>query len=102
VVPLRSIERLEVSRGKRPAVLEGLVIGAVTGAVHGSLAGGGSSGARSGPAVMVALMGAGMGSVIGLLVWKDRWERVDIQRRPRVGLGLVPGPGPAAGLRVSF
>ena len=100
-VPLRSLERLEVARGKRRMWAEGMTAGLLFGAVTGATAGG-EFAAGAGGAATGGLFCAVVGSLVGLTLETDEWKRVDTRPRPRVGLVIVPGPAPAAGLRVSF
>src|SRR5687767_7275404 len=111
-IPLASIERLKVARGRRSAAREGASIGGLTGAVLGGLAVAGlahalceydstCTGSWEGYAVGMGVLGAGgagVGALAGLAIKKDRWERVPVTR-VRVGVGPALA---GAGLRVSL
>ena len=101
-IPLASIERLEVARGRRTAAKEGALWGGVVGGVLGGLAvfgigqalcenatscGASMEGFLVGMGV-VGAAGAGVGALAGLAVKKDRWERVPVDR-VRVGIRPV-------------
>jgi len=111
-IPLASIERLEVARGRRRAAPEGAVLGGVVGAVLGGLAvagigealcenatncGASAEGYLVGMGILGAA-GAGVGALTGLAVKVDRWERVRVHR---VRVGIRPARA-GAGVRVSL
>jgi hypothetical protein len=93
-IPLASIDRLEVARGRRSAAREGAALGALAGAACGAvlttafgkgLCGGGahcgvSTGWVLGGAGVFAAAGAAVGSLVGLPFQKDRWEPVALDR----------------------
>jgi hypothetical protein len=97
-IPLSSIARLEVSRGRHSRWLTGLVVGAGAGAVTGAIIGAAthdeddwlfSAGENAVlGAVLFTPIGALTGTVIGLLVKTERWKSVPLDRvRPTVGGG---------------
>lgn len=111
-VPLGSVKRLEVARGRRTAVKEGAIGGGVLGTVLGVLAvtglsqalcEGGADCTASGEGYLVGagifgVGGAGLGALIGLAIKKDRWERVPVGR---VRVGWEPARG-GVGVQVSL
>ena len=111
-IPLGSIERLEVARGRRMAAKEGALWGGVVGAVLGGLAAAGIGEAMcenatncgtSAEGYLVGIgifgaAGAGVGALTGLAFKTDRWVRVPIDR-VRVGIKPVPS---GAGVQVSL
>lgn len=112
-IPLASIERLEVARGRRTAAKEGALWGVVVGAVLGGLAvagigealcenatncGASAEGYLVGVGIFGAA-GAGVGALTGLAIKKDRWVRVPVDR-VRVEIRPVPaGAGVQGSLR---
>ena len=111
-IPLASIERLEIARGRRTAAKEGALWGGVLGTVLGGLAVfglsqamcdygsdcGGSMEAFLAGAGIFGAAGAGVGALAGLAVKTDRWERVPVDR-VRVGIRPVAH---GAGMQVSL
>jgi hypothetical protein len=112
-IPLASVERIEVARGRRSVAKEGALVGGVTGAILGGVAvaalsealcespsgcGGATAQASLLGAGLFGAGGAGVGALIGLAIKTDRWERVPVDR---VRLGFQPTPA-GAGLQVSL
>jgi MFS family permease len=107
-LPLASVTRLEVSRGRKSHTLIGLGIGFIGGAAIGGLVatgfdeGGGDWGNYFlvGAAIGGAAFGA-IGAGIGALVKSDRWEEVPLDQ---LRVSLVPQRDGrfALGLSVSF
>jgi hypothetical protein len=111
-VPLASLERLEVARGRRSAAKEGAITGGIVGGAFGIFAISvlsavlcdnsdgcdASAQAYLGGAGIFGAGGAGLGALVGLAIKKDRWERVPVDR-VRVGLEPVRG---GAGVGVSL
>jgi hypothetical protein len=93
-LPLASITKLEVSRGRRSRVGKGAVIGLLAGAGAGVLLGaldlaqeeGGAEYVLLGWAGLGAGAGALFGAVLGAVIRVDRWEPVRLYP-VRVGLG---------------
>ena len=109
-IPLSSIKRLDVARGRRTAAKEGAISGGILGLVLGVLAvhtvshalcenatdcDASPQGYGIGAGVFAA-GGAGLGALVGLAIKTDRWERVPVDRL-RVAIGPVP-----AGAGVQF
>jgi hypothetical protein len=107
-IPIASIERLEVARGRRTTARDGALVGGFAGAVLGGLAVGGLMHALcengsdcSGETAQGALVGAGLfgtagagaGALIGLAIKTDRWERLPVNR---VRVGILPAPAGAS------
>jgi len=99
IVPRRSVARIEVQRGRRPAPGKGARIGLAAGAVAGAVLAvatyeecePGVDPACLGPGVAVlggigigGLAGAGVGAIIGAVTQEDAWVPVDL-RSLRVG-----------------
>ena len=112
-IPLASVERLEVARGRRTTAREGALVGGLAGGVLGGLVAGGitktlceiGSDCRVETA-QASLVGAGLfgaagaaaGALIGLAMKTDRWERLPVDR---VRVGIRPAPS-GAGVQVSL
>jgi hypothetical protein len=106
-IPLASIDRLEVARGRRRAVGEGALVGGLAGAALGGLAvaalaealceyDSDCSGSAEGYLVGIGVFGAagaGVGALTGLAIKKDRWERLPVDR---VRVGIRPAPAGAS------
>jgi hypothetical protein len=106
-IPLASIERLEVARGRRTTAREGAAYGGLVGAVLGGLAvaglaealcdyGSDCSASAEGYLVGAGIFGAagaGVGALTGLAIKTDRWERLPVDR---VRVGIRPAPGGAS------
>ena len=114
LMPLESIQKLEVARGQRSHWEEGALIGFVPGALLlGGLAGQlACMDAQwepcngTGAAVEGALIGgaatAGVGALVGLAIKTDRWVVVE-QRKPQLGLTVMPSRGGfGAGVSLRF
>ena len=110
-IPLASVRKLEVARGRRTAVKEGAISGGLVGLVLGVLAVHTVSHALCENATdcdaspqgygigagAFAAGGAGLGALVGLAIKTDRWETVPVDR-----VGVAIGPVPAgAGVQVS-
>ena len=106
-IPLASIERLEVARGRRTTARAGACYGGLVGAVLGGLAvaglgealcenasdcGASAEGYLVGVGIFGAA-GAGVGALTGLAIKTDRWERLPVDR---VRVGIRPAPGGAS------
>ena len=113
-VPLASVNRLEVSRGRHSSSGKGALVGMFAGAAGGVAAGlvvcnhGNCVNSGTGDLTGVwatalglggGLAGAGIGAIIGGAIRTEQWERVSI-RDLRVGIGPVGGQG--FGLRVAL
>ncbi len=93
-IPLRSINKFEVSKGQKSKVVTGIVNGFIIGAPAGALLGGVRGGYDDVPTAAVAvsgaviggLLGAGTGGIIGRSQKTDRWEEVPLERI-RLGVG---------------
>ena len=111
-IPLASIQRLEVARGRRTAAKEGAISGGIVGVVLGVAAVYVASHALCeydtdcdaspqayglGIAAFAA-GGAGLGALVGLAIKTDRWERVPVDRL-RVAIRPVPA---GAGVQLSL
>ena len=114
LVPLRSVARFEVSRGRKSRAGRGALIGALTGAAAGAVTGylgcgdcgeGESFFAidAAGAAALVgfvgAVVGTPIGAVIGSLFHTDRWSRVS---PPAIRLGLLRSERIGAGIGMSI
>jgi hypothetical protein len=111
-IPVASIERLEVARGRRTAAKEGAQWGGLVGAVLGGLAVnalgaalcenargcGASAEAHLVGVGLFGTAGAGVGALTGLAIKTDRWERVPVDR---IRVGMTPVPA-GAGIQVSL
>ena len=111
-IPLASVKKLEVARGRRTAAKEGAIAGGLVGLVLGVLAvhtvsyalcenatdcDASPQGYGIGAGAFAA-GGAGLGALVGLAIKTDRWERVPVDR-----VGVAIGPVPAgAGVQVSL
>lgn len=97
-IPMASIARVQVSRGRHSKWLTGLAIGMGAGAVGGAILGGSSeddllfsSGDKAViGAVGFGVLGGAVGVVAGALTKTERWETVPVDR---VTVSLKPGPG---------
>ena len=111
-IPLASVKKLEVARGRRTAAKEGAISGGLVGVVLGALAIHTVSHALCESATdcnaspqaygmgigTFAAGGAGLGALVGLAIKTDRWERVPVD-----SLRMAIGPVPAgAGVQVSL
>ena len=111
-IPLASVKKLEVARGRRTAAKEGAISGGLVGLVLGVLAVHTVSHALCENATdcdaspqgygigagAFAAGGAGLGALVGLAIKTDRWERVPVD-----SLRMAIGPVPAgAGVQVSL
>lgn len=107
-IPLASVERLEVARGRRTTAREGALVGGLAGGVLAGLAVGGlmqalcengsdcsgeTARASLVGAAIVGTAGAGAGALIGLVIKTDRWERLPVNR---VRVGIRPAPAGAS------
>jgi hypothetical protein len=110
-IPLSSIARLQVSRGRHSKWLTGLVLGAGVGAAAGAIIGAATHDendflfSAAGDAVLGAIVltpvGALTGMVIGLLVKTERWRTVPLERvSPRVAWG--PTGRLSVGVRIAL
>ena len=106
-IPVASIERLEVARGRRTMAGEGAVVGGFAGAVLGGVAavalgralcenasgcGPSAEGVLAGVG-LVGAAGAAVGALTGLAIKTDRWERVPVDR---VRVNISPAPAGAS------
>jgi len=97
-IPMASIARVEVSRGRHSRWLTGLAIGMGAGAAGGAILGASSEDDllfSSGDKAVIGAVGFGMlggavGVVAGALTKSERWETVPANR---VTVTLAPGPG---------
>lgn len=97
-IPMASIARVEVSRGRHSRWLTGLAIGMGAGAAGGAILGASSEDDllfSSGDKAMIGAVGFGVlggavGVVAGALTKTERWETVPVDR---VTVTLAPGPG---------
>ena len=118
-VPLASLDRLEVARGRRHRAGMGAAIGFVPGALFGGTVGLYIACSEQvgcspvGPVLVGGLLGGaatgGLGALIGLVIRSDRWQAVPLGgsaagRKATVGIGLspVPGRGFQVGVSVGF
>jgi len=109
-IPVASIERLQVSRGRHSKWLTGLVIGAGVGAVSGAIIGAAtgeedwltSTGEYAVMGVVLFTpIGALTGTLIGLMVKTERWETAPLTGvAPTVSRG--PGGRVSVGLRLTL
>jgi hypothetical protein len=110
-VPLATVDRLQVSRGRHSKWITGAAVGFVVGAGTGAIlgaAGHNESDFIFGPgasaflgAVLLAPVGALTGTVVGLLVKTERWQTVPLGRvGPSVGRG--PDGRLTLGVRVAL
>jgi hypothetical protein len=108
VVLFRSLERLEVSQGRRGHPWRGagigFLVGAVTGAVLGPYTVPGEGDTAESKAVAGAVLlgaaGALSGVVIGALIKTDTWEEVPLEG---LRVSIAPrGGGVGVGVRLSF
>jgi len=111
-IPLASVKRLEVARGRRTAVKEGAITGGLVGGALGALAvlylshalceGGSDCNAEVGAyGIGVGIFGAGgagLGALTGLAIKTDKWVRVPVSDL-RVAVGPVAD---GAGVKVSL
>lgn len=97
-LPLRLLERVEVSSGEKRSHRKGAVLGAVIGGVIGGIAGaashepcdpdtwcvdlGGAGMAASGGAVFGGLAGGLAGALIGTAFREERWEPATLRMAP--------------------
>ncbi len=106
-VPLATVDRLQVSRGRHSHWMTGAAIGFAVGAVTGVIVGvaghndtdwliGSGASAFLG-AVLLAPIGAGTGPVVGLLVRTERWQTVPLDG---IGPGSPAGPDGRLGVGV--
>lgn len=89
-IPLASIERLEVSRGRHSKWQTGLGIGFAVGAVTGAIVGAASHNendflftsemSAAAGALVFAPIGAVLGAVVGSLTRPERWKTVPLTR----------------------
>jgi hypothetical protein len=113
-VPLASVNRLEVSRGRHSSSGKGALVGMFAGAAGGVAAGlvvcnhGNCVNSGTGDLTGVwatalglggGLAGAGIGAIIGGAIRTEQWERVSV-RDLRVGIWPVRGQG--FGLRLAL
>lgn len=106
-VPLATVDRLQVSRGRHSHWITGAAIGFAVGAATGVIAGVAghndadwlfSSGASAFlGAVLLAPVGAVTGLVVGLMVRTERWQTVPLDD---IGPGVARGPDGRLGLGV--
>jgi hypothetical protein len=118
-VPLASLERLEVVRGRRNRAGMGAAIGFVPGALFGGTVGLYIACSEQvgcspvGPVLVGGLLGGAatgaLGALIGLAIRTDRWQAIPLGdsaagRKATVGIGLSPvsGRGFQVGLSVGF
>ncbi|NNG17692.1 MAG: hypothetical protein HKM89_14545 [Gemmatimonadales bacterium] len=101
-VPLASITRLEVSRGRSSSWLEtGMAVGLI-GAVVGLSGGGDAQGNwTEAAAVILAVPGFLVGAVIGSAIQTDRWDEVSLENLS-AGVALLPDGGVALGASICF
>lgn len=91
-IPVRSIVRMEVDRGRKSNVGWGALAGVLGGGLLGFATSGGdtdSPGFQSAVTVVGAAAGAGLGALIGAAVRTTRWEAVDADR---LQLAVTPNP----------
>ena len=114
-VPLTSVTRLDVHRGRtgnwRKGAINGALVGGSTGLVFGvlfwqicsSLAGDGDACWPFVPfsAVVVGLPGGLVGAAVGILIKTDRWEEIPLERL-HVNLAPQRDGGFALGFSVRF
>lgn len=97
-LPLRLLERVEVSRGEKRSHQKGAVLGTVIGGVVGGIAAaasdepcdpdtwcvnlGGAGMAAAGGAVLGGLAGGLAGALIGTAFHEERWERATLRVAP--------------------
>ncbi|HMI31332.1 MAG TPA: hypothetical protein VK527_06300 [Candidatus Limnocylindrales bacterium] len=112
-VPLASVNRFEVSRGRHSSSGKGALIGMFAGAAGGVAAGyvvcnHGNCDSSTGDLTGIwasalglggALFGAGIGAIIGGVIHTERWEKVSVHDL-RVGIGPVGRE--CLGLRVAI
>ena len=109
-IPYGSITRLDVSRGRKSAIVPGLLVGMGAGGIAGAALGAtdltrcrndrdiGVGGCLIFEGLFVA--GGGLvGAVLGAVIRRDRWEQVPPDR---VRVGLAPGPGRAVTIAVAI
>ena len=118
-VPLASLDRLEVARGRRHRAGMGAAIGFVPGALFAGTVAWYISCAEQvrcgpvGPILVGGLLGGAatgaLGALVGLAIRSDRWQAVPLGesaagRKATVGIGLSPvsGRGFQVGLSVGF
>ncbi len=118
-VPLASLDRLEVARGRRNRAALGAAIGFVPGALYAAAVVGALGCeeqvrcTKVGPMLVSGLVGGAatgtLGALIGLAIRTDRWQAVPLGepaagRKATLGIGLSPiaGRGLRVGLSVGF
>ena len=99
-IPVASVDRIDISRGKKSNVGKGAITGGLIGAGIGLVIGIGAAAEDGGffdfgpevvPAAVLAVgaYGAGIGALIGLIMPGERWEEVPVDE-------LRVGPSPVA------
>ena len=109
MLPLASVTRLELSRGRTANQTPGIVVGFLAGATIGAVWGASAAREIDESATAVTLLAAGIGSalgaviggIVGLGIRTDRWEEVPLHRL-RVNPTPQPGGRLALGLSVRF
>ena len=119
-IPVASLDRLEVARGRRGHAGLGAAIGFVPGALFMGFAVGvlacddqGVQCSSVGPMLVGGLLGgaatSAVGALVGLVIRTDRWQPVPLAgtpagRKPTVGIDLAPtsGRGFRVGVSVGF
>lgn len=108
VIPLGSITRLEVSRGRKSAAGWGAAIGFGIGAgwiavlaatLPHEPAEASSAGEVARGIAVSGGIGAGLGALVGLAIRSDSWEEVPLDRVP---VGVLPQCGRGSAFSVSF
>lgn len=101
-ISYHNLDHLKVKRGKKTALLHGLVGGLFIGTLAGTMAppGNGSNGFnRMLGGSIGAIIGTPIGGLIGLSIPLDRWKEIPLND---LKLSLMPNGGGAVGIGVTF
>jgi hypothetical protein len=108
-LPIRTVSKVEVSRGRKDNALVGAIVGLAGGAALGSsypsvvsadcTVGHPNCGGSLQPGLTLAVAGIGavLGAFVGHLIRTERWTRVDVR-----GLDITLRPGPSLGAAVTI